>query len=168
MGLVDLPAEIKDWKPFFDKLRVTSPRGINITLLKQAVNRLTPRSKVGLKFRVMYLKHISDVVPLFQLNPAYPVIVVFDKGVALNRVIGGNHAVLLHSIDVIKERIRYIDPAAYSRSNPSTIDMDDFIKGWEQTGKQVIIPYPSNTRIPVNMKKKEIDLYQKKLRVKKK
>ena len=157
--MVDLPHKISHWGPFFDKLRITSPRGTNVNLLKNAIEKMTPENKIGLKLKVIFCQHVADLIPLFELEKPIPIIVVYDKGMVHNRVVGGNHASLLHTVDVTKETVKVVDPAAHNRSDPSTMGMDDFLAGWNVTGNQAIIPYPSNMRSPINVKLKKEELY---------
>jgi len=150
---LDLPIDTDEWRETFERFKIHSPRGINLGLLRSSFKKLTPKNGVGLRLRTEFVNHVNDVTKLFEQEPAFPCILCYDRRMTLHNAIGPQHASLLHSVDTIKERVRVIDPSLIHRDTPSTYDMIDFIRGWEETGKLVIIPYPSNIKLQMNTKK---------------
>lgn len=164
---LDIPLDTTEWKNSFEKLKVHSPRGTNLRQLKSALKKITPKNKIGLKFRLEFVEHVTDLTKLFELDTPVPVILCYDRRMILQNANGPLHASLLHSVDTQRERVRVIDPALIYRTDPSTYDMSDFNKGWDETGKQIIIPYPTNFKLRVNTRYKEKELPLENYRMKK-
>ncbi len=72
----------------------------------------------------------------------------------LQRAKGVIHASLLHSVEVIQERVRVIDPTLVDVGESYPHSLDVFMRGWEETQNEAIILHPSNIRLPINMRKK--------------
>jgi hypothetical protein len=150
---ISLPPDLTDWRAYFEKLKIHTHRGTSISLLENALKKITPKGKVGLRCKVYHVQKVADLTKLFDLEIPIPVILRYDRSRVLRNVTGTHHAALLHSLDIVKERVRVIDPSLPDRDTPSTYDMADFLRGWDETGKEIIITYPTNIRVPINMRK---------------
>lgn len=151
---ISLPINIEEYKEYFEKLKVHSHRGTSVSLLENALKKITPKGKTGLRCKIYYAQKVADLTKLFELETPIPVILRYDRSKILRNITGTHHASLLHSLDTVKERVRVIDPSMPERTTPSTHDMIDFLNGWNETGKEIIITYPSNTRVPINMRQR--------------
>ncbi len=164
-GLITVPTETNQWAQYFEKLGIHSHRGTNVSLITNAMKKIK-KQKPHFALNLYYPVHISDLTKLLETNPVFPLILTYDRRMVEHNAIGVHHASLFHSFDSQREKIFVIDPASPYRTTPIPYDQTDFFRGWEETGKEIIIPHPSNIRVPINMRHKvnhlQLETYSKK------
>lgn len=147
-----LQEDIKKWKSYFEKLGVHSPRGTNVTKLKNALNLMRGKTKVSMKFRVDNAQHILDLQKCFEEKPEIPVILFYDRRMVVHNARGPHHASLLSEISIGKEYVKVIDPTSIFRNDPSTHPLNDFLKGWQRTRNSFMLAYPTDVNVRINMR----------------
>ncbi len=153
IGLIKIPTDKKYWDKYFEKLGVSTPRGTNLSQIGNAVKRIKPQKPV-LEIDAYYPTRLSDVAKLFETKPIFPVILNYDLRMIQHMSTGVHHASLFHSFDPIQKRVLVVDPASQYRTEPNSYYQEDFYRGWEETGQEILIPHPSNIRVPINMRQK--------------
>jgi hypothetical protein len=150
-----IPSKLDDWMAFLDSLHVTSHRGTNLVMLKSALRKIKKDDGVGLSIRMIQPQKLADVTKFLEEKIPIPVILCYDRSLAINNVEGPNHASLLYSIDLVKEQIKVVDPSQIYRQTPMLYSQEDFIRGWNAVQNQIIIIFPSNLRVPINTRKQD-------------
>lgn len=148
---LSIPARREEWNPFLEKLYIHTHRGTNLVMLKGALQKIKGKG-IGLKLRMIQPKKLADLTKLLEFNPPIPVILCYDRAIAINNVEGPNHASLLFSIDLLREQVKVVDPSQIYRDTPMTYNQDDFIRGWNAVKNLAILVYPTNLKVPLNMR----------------
>src|SRR5574341_1217245 len=114
-----IPTDKNYWRVnFIDKYKATTPRGSSIKRIYESISALTEKEGIQtekdkslkLKIEAYNPANIRYIKRFLELQPPFPVIIIYDRSLSLTNVEGGYHAVIFHSVDLKKERVLIIDP----------------------------------------------------------
>lgn len=99
----------------------------------------------GIILEPRFLQSAAELEEFVTGPTIMPVIIVVDLGIVEKNRKWGQHAVLLHSIDLKHERKIYvIDPMNTYMKEPSPLDLRRFELGWKECSNTTILVYPKN------------------------
>ena len=175
---LQIPDDPQAWNEFVKRTSNVSYRGTSLKRLMVNMPSTTEVNNQSQDFRELDVELSSDVTPtlevvethdlildprmlskseelidfLADVNPI-PVILVLDVGLADRNKKWGQHATLLHSVNLYERKIYVIDPMLGSLKEPRPMDLRRFEIGWKECYNTAILIYPKNSNVNIKSSK---------------